>query len=302
MIFYSLLIISLFDLTFGLDDQWPKFALFTQKNINLEAIYLNSTNLNNTDFNHNLRTYLIIHGFLDSGNAEWALYLKNKLLLNENSNVLIVDWKEGAKILLPGSYYQAVQNSKALGALVYKFLNSLDIRFNKIHCIGHSLGAHSCGLLGESIETPNKLYRITGLDPPKFLFDFDKTNERLDKQDAKLVDVIHTDWKFGINLSIGHKDFWPNRNKEQPGCSFDYIHRIGVYGIIFCSHMRAIEYYVESIGSLNSFKASNNCQNSWLSGDCNCSTNCPRMGHYAFLNNKKGDFYLTTDSKKPYSK
>ncbi len=45
-------------------------------------------------------------------------------------------------MLLPGTYYQAVLNSKALGALIYKFLNSLDIRFNKIHCIGHSLGAH----------------------------------------------------------------------------------------------------------------------------------------------------------------
>jgi len=44
--------------------------------------------------------------------------------------------------------------------------------------------------------------------------------ERLDKEDATFVDVIHTETGIqGISEPIGHVDFYPNNGKSsQPGC------------------------------------------------------------------------------------
>lgn len=42
---------------------------------------------------------------------------------------------------------------------------------------------------------------------------------RLDKGDAKLVDVIHTFMKvLSLAEPLGHVDFYPNGGKFQPGC------------------------------------------------------------------------------------
>lgn len=64
--------------------------------------------------------------------------------------------------------------------------------------------------------------RITGLDPalPGFYPRFGTSG--LCKSDAVRVDVIHTDaWKYGIPISCGNVDFWPNGGSLfslQPGC------------------------------------------------------------------------------------
>lgn len=41
-----------------------------------------------------------------------------------------------------------------------------------------------------------KLPKITGLDPAGPLFDWDKPESRLDKNDAKYVEIIHTNGAF----------------------------------------------------------------------------------------------------------
>ena len=39
----------------------------------------------------------------------------------------------------------------------------------------------------------------------------------------------------------------------------------------------------------------------WLAGGCNCTSKCIRMGHYASLSNKRGNFYLDTNENSPFS-
>lgn len=135
--------------------------------------------------------------------------------------------------------------------------------------IGHSLGSHVSGYVGETFKNP-KLGRITALDPAGPNFNEMPESVRLDRGDATLVDVIHTNGKplylFGLGIlqPIGHLDFYPNGGREQPGCSlptpallFDLFfsrsslnidQMVRILGdVLVCSHMRAITYFMESI-------------------------------------------------------
>ena len=51
----------------------------------------------------------------------------------------MVDWKDGAAA---PNYFTAAPNTKTVGAKTAAFLKDLGVDYKKIHCIGHSLGAH----------------------------------------------------------------------------------------------------------------------------------------------------------------
>ena len=58
-----------------------------------------------------------------------------------------------------------------------------------------------------------------GLDPAGLGFNRVKKEFRLDKGDAKFVDIIHTDSNLaGTDLVAGDAHFYPNGGKDQPGC------------------------------------------------------------------------------------
>lgn len=60
---------------------------------------------------------------------------------------------------------------------------------------------------------------FSGLDPALPLFITFNKDRRLDKTDAKFVDVLHTDALVeGKAESCGHIDFYMNGGLEQPGC------------------------------------------------------------------------------------
>jgi hypothetical protein len=88
--------------------------------------------------------------------------------------------------------------------------------------VGHSLGAHACAAVSNAVG--NQLARISGLDPAGPFFEKKDIKVRLDRTDAKFVDVIHTNADVGLGLgfglaeSSGHVDFYPNGGQSQPGC------------------------------------------------------------------------------------
>lgn len=60
---------------------------------------------------------------------------------------------------------------------------------------------------------------IQGLDPARPLYENSDPQDRLDKDDANYVDVIHTNGdQNGILRSLGNIDFFPNGGKSQPNC------------------------------------------------------------------------------------
>ena len=87
-----------------------------------------------------------------------------ELLLREDCHVVIVNWLAGAG----PPYTQAVANTRLVGAMTARMAALLieitELLPSKMHCIGHSLGAHTCGYVGFHLRVRYNytLARITG--------------------------------------------------------------------------------------------------------------------------------------------
>lgn len=80
---------------------------------------------------------------------------------------------------------------------------------------------------------------------------FSHTKDRLSPGSGTFVDVIHTSGGLvSIEAPLGHVDFYPNGGRSpQPGCEQDQSLDKK------CSHFRAHELFIESIGDAKAFEA-----------------------------------------------
>jgi pancreatic triacylglycerol lipase len=127
-------------------------------------------------FNASLQTKFIIHGFLHHARKDWVIQMKDALLATDKMNVITVDWSKGNGF----PYTQATANTQVVGAMLAKLIKNLcDKKGSQpadFHLIGHSLGAHIAGYVGERVIG---LGKITGLDPGKtYLSNFVCSNYR----------------------------------------------------------------------------------------------------------------------------
>lgn len=181
------------------------------------------------------------------------------------ATVILVDWGEGSS----PPYTQAVANIRLVGAITAHIIHLLyeELRIpnlNKFHLIGHSLGSHLSGYVGYTLQKDFNLTlgRISGLDPAEPLFGHTQPIVRLDRTDARYVDIIHSDAMpftsggLGMTEVIGHVDFFPNGGFNQPGCDQpmeDYIEQEkgsffwGVQQFVSCNHIRSHQFFTESI-------------------------------------------------------
>ena len=178
----------------------------------------------------------------------------------------------------------------------------------KVHCIGFSLGAHVCG----GIAKQNNLIfgRISALDPAGPGFDGkNDTRSRLDKTDALVVDVLHTS-SVGVQYPIGHKDFFVNDGKNQPGCWFRQGSIISgiiddVMDVFGCSHTRAALLYAETILNRKKcqFKACS-CPSLELFNQGHCRSckldEIQLLGYNSIKLKRNGVFYLRTSAEPPF--
>lgn len=138
-------------------------------------------------------------------------------LRHGNYNVFVADWGPLAQ---PPCYVAAVHNLRPVArcfAKLFTFLRDSGLRVEKTTCVGHSLGAHVCGLMANYLTF--RLEKIIGLDPARPLVKLGNAF-RLDSGDAKAVQVLHTNaGHYGESGRIGHVDFCINNGKRQPYCS-----------------------------------------------------------------------------------
>ncbi|CAF0887214.1 unnamed protein product [Brachionus calyciflorus] len=287
---------------------WPSFLFFSQKNP-VNYVLLNSQNIKQSGFDFSKETKFLIHGFTDDGLEEKFIKIKDSFIKSGfDGNIVSVDWEEGAKA---PNYFSAAENVEITGTKLGEFIREVGINVSKVHCIGHSLGAHACGFAGKVI----KLGRISGLDPAGPLFFNRKKERRLNENDADFVDNIHTDPTFGMHTPIGHLDFFPN-GRTQPGCglfdrsaleskiiSIKLDPSFPEVKMIACSHNKATAYFAESIISDCRFH-SVPCDDydGFAKGRCQCDPKlgCASMGYFARKDFPEGTYYLDTHKHEPY--
>ncbi|CAH1799198.1 unnamed protein product [Owenia fusiformis] len=277
-----------------------------------------------TTIDTNKPTKVIVHGYNADGHdtTDWPHEMRRKLLKEGDYNVVVVDWSEGADVKalklslgvlllalkkfdkgtiltiegVKEFYGAAATNTQLVGHMIYSMLKHKNVNMGDVHCIGHSLGAHVCGFLGNSAGK-NTVGRISGMDPAAPKFEGSEIEFRLDSSDAKFVDIIHTDADIlGFLPQLGHVDFYPNGGRDQPGCL-----------LFTCDHSVSHQLYLESIDKSCAFY-STPCNYSKIyskdGGMCyattvdSCSMNV--MGYYSDrYKDQHGAFYLKTNKTKP---
>lgn len=159
-----------------------------------------------------------------------------------------------------------------------------------------------------------KLGRITGLDPAEPLFGETDPIVRLDRTDAKYVDIIHTDaiipGGLGMIKPIGHVDFYPNGGHDNPGCTMTLQEHLNnadssifwsLQQFLGCNHVRSYQFFTESINTKCPFTAvSCDSYEDFKAGECfSCEDRfCVRFGYDSIktYNELKKEGYTSDDA------
>ncbi|CAB3232374.1 unnamed protein product [Arctia plantaginis] len=233
---------------------------------------------------------VFLHGFTDNPDKMSSKAVVDSLLKKGAGNILALD----ASAYIDFLYLRASTIIRFIGEAMGKALADMvkvGLDPAAVHLVGHSLGSHIAGFAGKTVLglTGSRIGRISGLDPagPCFV-EMDKS-QRLSKNDADYVDVIHTDsGVFGMEDPLGHADYYPNRGTEQPGCMFQV-----------CSHDRAWLYFSVSVIYPRGFPAIK-CR-SWKDfQEGNCDSRSISLMGYGSQPGTEGRYYLQTADKYPY--
>ncbi|XP_024081420.1 phospholipase A1, partial [Cimex lectularius] len=186
---------------------------------------------------YNKETVILIHGYAGISDILPMGVLRDAYLSNGSYNVYIVDWSPLSRI---PCYAAAVHNMKPVARCVASLMTHLrnsGVDFSRTTCVGHSLGAHLCGISTNYLLF--RLHKIIGLDPARPLI-LSQLKGRLDPGDAQVVQVIHTSATYGDSRRSGHVDFCVNGGSSQPFCANTTNEEL-------CSHIRSVCYLAESL-------------------------------------------------------
>lgn len=131
-----------------------------------------------------------------------------------------------------------------LAALVAKGMS-----LEKLTCVGHSLGAHICGLIAEMFQKKaiGIVAVIVALDPAGVEYrgvtnSWETDRYRLRRGNAAYTMVIHT-CAFGLGWEalLGDADFYPNFGAFQPCCKPKFQNDITKYGKLCRPLVRIIQ-------------------------------------------------------------
>ncbi|XP_065094633.1 phospholipase A1-like [Ochlerotatus camptorhynchus] len=217
------------------------FVFFSRENDSGATFRLSDIqNVDESSFDASRPTRVIVHGWMNHRDSPLNVQIRKTYLSGWDYNVIVVDWSSCAGRM---NYIAAAACVKTVGEIVGRMLwqlrTSKRLLLDDVYVIGHSLGAHVAGVSGKTVGRA-RLSTIVALDPALPLFSGWHKDNRVDKDDAKYVEVIHTNGGLlGFLEPIGTADFYPNGGVVQPGCGINFA------GI--CAHSRAWELFVESL-------------------------------------------------------
>lgn len=272
--------------------------LFTRRNANNPEFLHNCGKLpNNTNYKASSRTIIFVHGYLGSLCGHAAIReIKDQLLYRENYNVVLLEWAFCALDFLV-AMNQVRVIGKQIAFLIESIMEQTNTTGEMFHIVGHSFGAQIAGVATNYLKT-GQIRRITGLDPGMPGFQDKDVDGRLDKSDAKVVDIIHTDGglcfpHLGDYRRIGHADFYPNGGSVQISCVLHTLEMILKGDIPMalsnlcmdtCYHTQVLEYFKVSINDCSCMFIGVKCDSyeAFKNGKCrSCGddgSNCAVMG------------------------
>ncbi|XP_068619905.1 pancreatic triacylglycerol lipase-like [Battus philenor] len=254
--------------------------------------------LTNPEFDLSKPTALYIHGYVEVVNDDSVQTMAKAYQRHGGYNFLLLDWSN----LGFGNYISVSldvkQIGKETGAAVAKLLKG-GLSLERLHVIGHSLGAHIGGFCCRQLKASGfEVPRLTALDPAYPGFYPALLSKPFTKDDARFVDVIHTDGgAFGTPLATGHADFWPNAgHAKQPGCP-----PVSLLLTLedLCSHWRSWRFWAEALEGGRFLARKCDGYDQFLRGQCHESP-LVEMGHNA-SSELRGNFYLRTATKSPFA-
>ncbi|CAG4966708.1 unnamed protein product [Colias eurytheme] len=265
--------------------------------------------LSSSCLDHSLPTVLYTFGYRGKTDGPATTAMINGYIATKKRNVLLLDWEEEAKSGILGislSYAMfALPNCKRVGQELGAALQKLDqagFQTDKLHLIGHSLGAHLMGYTGRwSREQGITIPRITGLDPARALFEgLFSIQSGLDRSCAKFVDIVHTNpGNYGSTKSTGSVDIWPNYSSDgmQPGCPVGKQEMFSWDDL--CSHNRAVLYVVESLANGTAFPAAAaGSYGEWIALD-DPANDTIYLGDLVNIR-ARGNYFLSTNAQAPF--
>ncbi|XP_068632014.1 phospholipase A1-like [Battus philenor] len=287
---------KLFGLTYT--QMQDKNAPYVNENLNIDFVTnkgsvkldVNSSELLDKLIDNSKMTVVLAHGFLESSDGLMVKAVAAELLKNKDLNLLVLDGRR----FITYEYFRSTTYTRFMGERLGSLLsenikNGQDSK--NIILIGHSLGAHIVGIAGKRIQklTGRSVQHIIALDPAGPCFSNISPDNRLDRNDAAYVDVIHTNGGIlGLKEPVGHKDFYPNGGSSQPGCFLST-----------CDHSRAWEIFAESLKFPEHFPA-RKCSNWTMFSEGKCVKNEVTFMGFRAGEGSAGSYYLTTSSTSPY--
>ncbi|CAG9129114.1 unnamed protein product [Plutella xylostella] len=106
----------------------------------------------------NKKNVLIVHGFNGTYSKNPMTFIRDAYLSRKDYNVFMVDW---APLTRFPCYLSSLSNMKLAAqctAQLYSYLTAAGALARRITCVGHSLGAHICGMLSNHLT--EKQYKI----------------------------------------------------------------------------------------------------------------------------------------------
>ncbi|CAH1098562.1 unnamed protein product [Psylliodes chrysocephalus] len=274
-----------------------QFVLFTRHKSPINLKIGNEELFKQSGFNTSNPTKIIIHGFTSSIKQDVFTIIRDAYLSTDDYNVIGMDWS----VLCEFEYISAMNGVREAGQYLadfIKWLKNMGVSLDDIHLVGHSMGAHVAGVGAGRVKN-GKVGRITGLDPARPGYRDNRLDNKLDPNDAILVEGLHTFIQvLGLAETVGHVDFYPNGGVVQPGCpDLQDLWKIGE--TLVCNHGRAYRLFAESIRDKNAFK-SIKCKSIHEAALSKCTEDSDVYMGQPETYSDNGIYYFKTRSKPPY--
>lgn len=106
--------------------------------------------LSSSNFDRRKSTVLYVFGWTRAPSDPTTLLITNEYLNRGDHNILLLDWSDYSVGLYDWVMARICRISRIYGRVLLKLFDK-GLNVKSFHCVGHSFGAHSCGIMGREL-------------------------------------------------------------------------------------------------------------------------------------------------------